>query len=118
MHANQIIDWKRQLLYRACNVFVGADPHKPVLGARCKPSIDGRGAWRDSAFLERLWRTVKYEHVYQRVYASVSQAKSQIAQYRDWYHLDGAHSSLDDQAPDQAYWDKPPKLACKLAMAA
>ena len=62
-------------------------------------------------FVERLWRTVKYEHVYKHVYASVSVAKTQIAQYLDWYNTGRAHSSLDDQTPDQAYWDKLPKLA-------
>ena len=39
-----------------------------VLGAGCQLSMDGRGAWRDNVFVERLWRTVKYEHVYKRVY--------------------------------------------------
>jgi putative transposase len=82
-----------------------------VLGAGCKLSMDGRGAWRDNVFVERLWRTVKYEHVYKHVYASVSEAKTQIAQYLDWYNTGRAHSSLDEQTPDQAYWGKLPKLA-------
>jgi putative transposase len=82
-----------------------------VLGAGCKLSMDGRGAWRDNVFVERLWRTVKYEHVYKHVYASVSEAKTQIAQYLDWYNTGRAHSSLEEQTPDQAYWGKLPKLA-------
>ena len=89
-HANQITEWKRQLLERAA---------------------DGRGAWRDNVFVERLWRTVKYEHVYKHVYACVGEAKSKIAKYLDWYNTGRVHSSLDDQTPDQAYWDKLPKLA-------
>jgi putative transposase len=91
--------------------FTATEFTQVVLGAGCKLSMDGRGAWRDNVFVERLWRTVKYEHVYKHVYASVSQAKSQIAKYLDWYNAGRAHSSLDDQTPDQAYWDKLPKLA-------
>jgi len=98
--------------------FTAVEFTEVVLGAGCKLSMDGRGAGRDNVFVERLWRTVKYEHVYKNVYASVSQAKSQVGQYLDWYNAGRAHSSLDDQTPDQAYWDKLPKLACKLAMAA
>ena len=98
--------------------FTATEFTEVVLGTGCKLSMDGRGAWRDNVFVERLWRTVKYEHVYKHVYASVSVAKTQIAQYIDWYNVGRVHSSLDDQTPDQAYWDKLPKLACKLAMAA
>ena len=91
--------------------FTATEFTQVVLGVGCKLSMDGRGAWRDNVFVERLWRTVKYEHVYKHVYASVSVAKTQIAQYLDWYNTGRAHSSLDDQTPDQAYWDKLPKLA-------
>ncbi len=73
--------------------------------------MDGRGAWRDNVFVERLWRTVKYERVYLKVYDSVSQARADIAQYIEWYNLHRAHSSLDDQTPDQAYWKKLSKMA-------
>ena len=82
-----------------------------VLKARCQLSMDGRGAWRDNVFVERLWRTIKYEHVYKRVYASVSDARSKISEYIDWYNTQRAHSSLDDQTPDQAYWASLPELA-------
>ena len=82
-----------------------------VLKAGCQLSMDGRGAWRDNVFVERLWRTIKYEHVYKRVYASVSQAKSRIGDYIDWYNGQRAHSSLDEQTPDQAYWAGLPELA-------
>ena len=91
--------------------FTAVEFTEVVLSAGCKLSMDGRGAWRDNVFVERLWRTVKYEHVYKHVYASVSQAKTQIAQYLDWYNTGRAHSSLDEQTPDQAYWDKLTKLA-------
>jgi len=46
-------------------------------------SVDGRGAWRDNVFVERLWRTVKYEEVYLRAYDSVSDARASLGRYRD-----------------------------------
>lgn len=75
-----------------------------VLGAGCKLSMDGRGAWRDNVFVERLWRTVKYEHVYKHAYDNVAQARAKIAEYLHWYNMDRRHSSLEDNTPDQAYW--------------
>ena len=75
-----------------------------VLDSGAKLSMDGRGAWRDNVFVERLWRSVKYEHVYKHVYASVSDAKAKIGAYLDWYNKGRAHSSIGDQTPDEAYW--------------
>ena len=65
--------------------------------------MDGRGAWRDNVFVERLWRSVKYEHVYKHAYASVSDARAKIANYLAWYNCDRSHSSISDQTPDEAY---------------
>ena len=90
--------------------FTATEFTEVVLGAGCKLSMDGRGAWRDNVFVERLWRSVKYEHVYKHVYAGVSEARTKIAQYIDWYNTARAHSSLDDKTPGQAYWDTLPKL--------
>lgn len=81
-----------------------------VLSAQAKLSMDGRGAWRDNVFVERLWRSVKYEHVYKYAYASVSDARAKIASYLDWYNQDRVHSSLADQTPDEAYWAQLPEL--------
>jgi putative transposase len=81
-----------------------------VLGSGAKLSMDGRGAWRDNVFVERLWRSVKYEHVYKHVYASVSEARAKIAGYLDWYNTGRAHSSIADQTPDEAYWALLPEL--------
>jgi putative transposase len=67
-------------------------------------SMDGKGAWRDNVFVERLWRTVKYEEVYLRAYDSVSDARSSIGRYLDLYNRRRPHSSLDDRTPDQAYF--------------
>ncbi len=67
-------------------------------------SMDGKGAWRDNVFVERLWRTIKYEEVYLRAYDSVSDARQSIGRYLDLYNRRRPHSSLDGQTPDQAYW--------------
>jgi len=74
-------------------------------------SMDGKGAWRDNVFVERLWRSVKYEEVYLRAYESVSEARSSIGRYLDFYNRRRPHSSLDDRTPDQAYFDLPPLRA-------
>ena len=67
-------------------------------------SMDGKGAWRDNVFVERLWRSVKYEEVYLRAYDSVSEARASIGRYLDFYNGRRPHSSLDDTTPDQAYF--------------
>ena len=70
----------------------------------CKLSMDGRGAWRDNVFVERLWRSVKYERVYLKAYDSVSAARADIAQYMAWYNSARAHSRLADLTPDEHYY--------------
>ena len=70
-------------------------------------SMDGRGAWRDNVFVERLWRSVKYDEVYLRAYASVSDARSSIGRYLTFYNSRRPHSSLDRKTPDQAYFNQP-----------
>ena len=67
-------------------------------------SMDGKGAWRDNVFVERLWRSVKYEEVYLRAYDSVSEARASIGRYLDFYNARRPHSSLDGTTPDQAYF--------------
>ena len=57
-------------------------------------SMDGKGRWIDNVFVERLWRTVKYDHVYLHAYESVSDAKQQLAEYFDFYNTRRPHSSL------------------------
>jgi transposase InsO family protein len=70
-------------------------------------SMDGKGAWRDNVFVERLWRSVKYEEVYLRAYETVAEARNSIGRYLDFYNGRRPHSSLDDRTPDQAYFDLP-----------
>jgi putative transposase len=67
-------------------------------------SMDGKGAWRDNVFVERLWRSVKYEEVYLRAYDSVSEARASIGRYLNFYNVRRPHSSLDGMTPDQAYF--------------
>jgi putative transposase len=71
-------------------------------------SMDGKGAWRDNVFVERLWRSVKYEEVYLRAYESVGQARDSISRYLDFYNRRRPHSSLDGDTPDQAYFNSLP----------
>ena len=78
-------------------------------------SMDGKGAWRDNVFVERLWRTVKYEEVYLRAYDSVSDARTSIGRYLDLYNRRRPHSSLDDMTPDQAYFGSHRMLPVRLA---
>ena len=74
-------------------------------------SMDGRGAWRDNVFVERLWRSVKYEEVYLRAYDSVAEARASIGTYFDFYNRKRPHSSLDARTPDRAYFDALPTVA-------
>jgi putative transposase len=71
-------------------------------------SMDGKGSWRDNVFVERLWRTVKYEHVYLHAYDSTSEAKTKLSQYFDFYNQRRPHSRLDRQTPDQVYFESLP----------
>jgi putative transposase len=71
-------------------------------------SMDGKGAWRDNVFVERLWRSVKYEEVYLRAYETVGEARHSIGRYLEFYNERRPHSSLDDMTPDQAYFNLPP----------
>ena len=71
-------------------------------------SMDGKEAWRDNVFVERLWRSVKYEEVYLRAYDSVGDARASIGRYLNFYNARRPHSSLDGTTPDQAYFVPPP----------
>jgi putative transposase len=82
----------------------------------CQISMDGKGAWRDNVFIERFWRTVKYERVYLTVYETVLEAKRDIAQFIDErYNTQRAHSSLEDKTPMSVYWAKLPMELKKAA---
>jgi len=78
---------------------------KVLADREIKISMDGKGAWRDNVFVERLWRTIKYEEVYLRAYANVPEARASIGRYIGFYNSRRPHSSLDGKTPDQAYFN-------------
>jgi len=67
-------------------------------------SMDGKGAWRDNVFVERLWRSIKYEEIYLKAYQSVSEARASIGHYLQFYNTLRPHSALDRRTPDEAYF--------------
>lgn len=69
-------------------------------------SMDGKGCWRDNVFVERVWRSIKYEEVYLHAYASVSEAKHGITRYIELYNTRRPHSKLDKQTPDEFYYER------------
>lgn len=70
-------------------------------------SMDGKGRWRDNVFVERLWRSVKYEEVYLNAYASVPEARVGICHYLGFYNAVRPHSALGGRTPDQIYFEQP-----------
>jgi putative transposase len=73
-------------------------------GSKIAISMDGKGGWRDNVFIERFWKTLKYEEVYLRAYDTVSEARISIARYVEFYNARRPHSSLEDRTPDEAYF--------------
>ncbi len=71
-------------------------------------SMDGKGAWRDNVFVERLWRSVKYEEVYLQGLRQCRRGARSIGRYLDFYNGRRPHSSLDRRTPDQAYFTPQP----------
>jgi len=72
-------------------------------------SMDGKGRWRDNVFVERIWKSIKYEEVYLHAYASVSEARTSIARYLEFYNSIRPHSSLKALTPDQVYFNRLPE---------
>ncbi len=71
---------------------------------KIKISMDGKGRWVDNVFIERFWRTLKYDEVYRHAYESGSEARHQIGTFIKFYNLEKTHSSLDSQTPDEVYF--------------
>jgi putative transposase len=67
-------------------------------------SMDGKGRWIDNVFIERLWRSVKYEEVYLHAYANGTEARSSLARYFQLYNAVRTHQSLDYRTPDEVYF--------------
>jgi putative transposase len=91
--------------------FTSADFTGVLIANAVAISMDGKGAWRDNVFVERIWRSVKYEEVYLRAYDSVGEARASIGRYLDFYNRRRPHSSLDRKTPDEAYFDRLPQSA-------
>lgn len=66
-------------------------------------SMDGRGRWVDNVFVERLWRSVKYEEVYLKAYNSITEVRRELAKYFEFYNQRRRHQGLDDRTPDEVY---------------
>jgi Integrase core domain len=78
----------------------------PIRSTRaCGRPQDGKGAWRDNVFVERLWRSVKHEEVYLRAYETVAEARRLIGWYLDFFNSKRPHSSLGARTPDDAYFN-------------
>jgi putative transposase len=73
-------------------------------------SMDGKGAWRDNLFVERLWRTVKYDEVVLKAYDSVGQARAELARFIEFYNTRRPHSSLNRKTPDEFYFASLPAM--------
>lgn len=82
----------------------------PLTGRGIRISMDGKGAWRDNVFVERLWRTIKHDEVYLKAYESVSDARASLARFIDFYNARRPHSSLDRKTPDEFYFASLPAM--------
>lgn len=76
-----------------------------------KISMDGKGRWVDNVFVERLWRSVKYEEVYLKAYDDIRSARVSLGNYFEFYNSERRHQSLDRQTPDQVYYESATRMA-------
>jgi putative transposase len=72
-------------------------------------SMDGQGRWRDNIFIERLWKTVKYQEVYLKAYESITHARKELTKFFERYNMRRPHQGLADRTPDEVYWSRLPK---------
>ena len=79
--------------------FIGVLKHRNIA-----ISMDGKGCWRDNVFIERFWKTLKYDEVYLKAYDTVSEARASITRYISFYNGRRPHTALADQTPDAAYF--------------
>ena len=91
--------------------FTGHDFTGLLLKHEINISMDGKGAWRDNVFVERLWRTIKYEEVYLKAYDSVPVARLSIGRYLDFYNAGRPHSYHGGKTPDQVWFTTLPARA-------
>ena len=74
-------------------------------------SMDGKGRWRDNIFVERLWKSIKYEEVYLHAYDTVASARSGLARYIAFFNTRRPHTALDRRTPDAVYFQSLPLAA-------
>jgi putative transposase len=98
-------------IFNTDSQFTSHDFTSVLLKNKIAISMDGKGAWRDNVFVERRWRSIKYEEVYLKAYDSVSEARTSIGCYLTFYNSRRPHSSLDRRTPDQAYFNSLPQRA-------
>lgn len=84
--------------------FTSTDFTELLKSHKIEISMDGKGAWRDNVFVERLWRSVKYEEVYLKAYDTVSAARASLAAYFTFFNTTRPHSAHRGQTPDQVYF--------------
>ena len=89
-----------------CDEFTGVLKQHDI-----KISMDGKGRWIDNVFVERLWRSVKYEEVYLKAYDSVADARRSLARYFEFYNFERRHQSLEKQTPDSVYTQSTVRMA-------
>ena len=85
--------------------FTSDDFTKLIKGNGIRISMDGKGAWRDNVFIERLWRSVKYEDIYLHAYRTLAEVREGLGSYFQFYNSRRPHSSLDGATPDQVYFE-------------
>lgn len=82
---------------------------KAVADCGARQSMDGRGCWRDNVFVERLWRSIKYEEVYLKAYETVSAARAGITRYLAFYNARRPHQAHGGLTPDVVYFNSLPR---------
>jgi putative transposase len=90
--------------------FTGDDFITELKTADIRISMDGRGRWVDNVFVERLWRSLKYEEVYLKAYETVPEARSGIGGWIEFYNFERRHQSLNRRTPDQVFNEKPEQI--------
>ena len=91
--------------------FTSADFTNVLKANNIQISMDGKGCWVDNVFVERLWRSEKYEEVYLKAYDDVRSAKRSLDEYFRFYNSERRHQNLDDQTPDRVYNQPAARLA-------
>jgi len=83
--------------------FTSEDFTKVLRASGISISMDGKGRWVDNVFIERLWRSLKYEEVYLKAYESVAEAKQSIGEYFRFYNEERHHQGLGGLRPEEVY---------------